>query len=148
MAVCEKTFRVYTNAPYAEDIIPVPPLGPVAVEEAPLFDCSRDTIRHPRETKGLDYRARRTGRRAVVVPKDAGHKRKGSGRTRMQRTIRVGEPFRRRGHGLACGHPECDFDNARGAWGNARATLAHGAIPKWTALGTGLPPAPILAASC
>jgi len=56
MAVCEKTFRIYTNAPYAEDIIPVPPLRPVALEEVPAFDCSRDTIRHPRETKGLDYR--------------------------------------------------------------------------------------------
>ena len=61
MAVCEKTFRIYTNAPYAPDIIPVPPLRPVPLEGAPLFDCSRDSIRHPRETKGLDYRATTNG---------------------------------------------------------------------------------------
>lgn len=56
MAVCEKTFRIYTNPPYADDIIPVVPLRLTPVEEAPVFDCSRDTIRHPRETKGTDYR--------------------------------------------------------------------------------------------
>lgn len=55
MAVCEKTFRIYTSAPYAEDILPVPPLKPVAPPEAPAFDCSRDAIRHARETKGIDY---------------------------------------------------------------------------------------------
>jgi SAM-dependent methyltransferase len=56
MAVCGKTFRIYTNAPYADDIIPVPPMRPVPLEAAPVFDCSRDSIRHPRETKGLYYR--------------------------------------------------------------------------------------------
>jgi arsenite methyltransferase len=61
MAVCEKTFRIYTNAPYVEDIVPVPPLRPIAVEEAPAFDCSRDTIRHPRETNGRDYRMTTNG---------------------------------------------------------------------------------------
>src|SRR5262249_34484639 len=49
MAVCEKTFLIYTSEPYAGAIIPVPPLEPAAVENAPPFDCSRDTIRHPRE---------------------------------------------------------------------------------------------------
>src|SRR5215469_6210856 len=57
MAVCEKTFLIYTSEPYAGAIIPVPPLEPAAVENAQPFDCSRDTIRHPRETKGLEYRA-------------------------------------------------------------------------------------------
>ncbi len=56
MAVCEKTFRIYTREPYARDIIPVPPLNPISLEEARPFDCSRDTTRHPRETKGQDYR--------------------------------------------------------------------------------------------
>ena len=56
MAVCEKTFRIYTSEPYAKDIIPVAPLVPVALEQAKPFDCSRDSIRHPRETKGLEYR--------------------------------------------------------------------------------------------
>jgi SAM-dependent methyltransferase len=57
MAVCEKTFRLYTREPYARDIIPVPPLTPVALEDAKPFDCSRDAVRSPRETKGLEYRA-------------------------------------------------------------------------------------------
>jgi arsenite methyltransferase len=60
MAVCAKTFSLYTKEPYGEDIIPVYPLNPVSLEVAPLFDCSRDTIRHPRETKGLDYRVTTT----------------------------------------------------------------------------------------
>jgi ubiquinone/menaquinone biosynthesis C-methylase UbiE len=57
MAVCEKTFRIYTSEPYAGAIMPVPPLEPVPVGNAQPFDCSRYTIRHPRETKGLEYRA-------------------------------------------------------------------------------------------
>jgi len=56
MAVCEKTFRIYTSEPYAKEIIAVEPLEPVALEQAPAFDCSRDSLRHPRETKGLEYR--------------------------------------------------------------------------------------------
>jgi arsenite methyltransferase len=55
VAVCAKTFRILANAPYALDIIPVPPRVPV--EDPRLFDCSRIALRHPRETKGLDYRA-------------------------------------------------------------------------------------------
>ena len=31
------------------------PLMPVAVEEAKPFDCSRTSLRHPKETKGQDY---------------------------------------------------------------------------------------------
>jgi len=55
MAVCEKTFRLYTREPYAHDIVPVEPRVPVSRETAPPFDCTRDAVRHPRETKGLDY---------------------------------------------------------------------------------------------
>jgi arsenite methyltransferase len=57
MAVCEKTYRIYTSEPYASAIIPVAPLKPVLIEDARPFDCSRDSIRHPRETKGIEYRA-------------------------------------------------------------------------------------------
>ncbi len=55
MAVCEKTFRLYTREPYAQDIISVPPLTPIALEEAIPFDCTRDSVRTPRETKGQAY---------------------------------------------------------------------------------------------
>ena len=57
MAVCEKTFRLYTKEPYGSDIIPVQPRMPVPIEEAKPFDCSRDAVRHPRETKGVEYLA-------------------------------------------------------------------------------------------
>ncbi len=68
MAVCEKTFRIYTSEPYAKDIIPVAPLVPVALEQAKPFDCSRDSIRHPRETKGLEYRATTDANAACCGP--------------------------------------------------------------------------------
>ncbi len=55
MAVCEKTFRIYTREPYGGDIIPVEPRTPVAAADAGPFDCSRAARRHPRETKGLEY---------------------------------------------------------------------------------------------
>jgi ubiquinone/menaquinone biosynthesis C-methylase UbiE len=53
IAVCEKTFRLLTSAPYAEQIIPVEPL--VAPAERVAFDCSRTVERPPRESKGLEY---------------------------------------------------------------------------------------------
>lgn len=55
MAVCEKTFRLYTQEPYAPDIVPVEPRVPVMTDSAKPFDCARDTVRHPRETKGIEY---------------------------------------------------------------------------------------------
>lgn len=56
MAVCEKTFNIYTRAPYAEDILPVPPHEEVAADEAPEFDCRRNAVRSPSETKGQGFR--------------------------------------------------------------------------------------------
>ena len=57
MAVCEKTFRLYTREPYARDLIPIEPRVPVDPAAARPFDCARDGLRHPRETKGLEYSA-------------------------------------------------------------------------------------------
>ena len=57
MAVCEKTFRLYTSEPYAADIIPVPPRVAIAAERNKPFDCSRSAVRSPRETKGDAYDA-------------------------------------------------------------------------------------------
>lgn len=56
-AVCDKTFRIYSRAPYREHFELVEPRIPVPIEEARPFDCSRDGLRHPRETKGQDYDA-------------------------------------------------------------------------------------------
>jgi len=55
MAVCDKTFQLYRREPYANHIIPVEALDLVPLEEATPFDCKRSTVRHPRETKGLEY---------------------------------------------------------------------------------------------
>ena len=57
MAVCEKTFKLYTDpkGPYHQDFIPVLPIEPIDPAQAPAFDCSRDAKRHPRETKGMNY---------------------------------------------------------------------------------------------
>ncbi|MBF8254939.1 MAG: Methyltransferase domain-containing protein [Deltaproteobacteria bacterium] len=55
MAVCDKTFKLYSQAPYAGQFFLVPPREEVALENAGVFDCSRDHKRHPRETKGMEY---------------------------------------------------------------------------------------------
>lgn len=58
MAVCDKTYQILTDAksPYVGDIIPVPPYQEIPLEAATEFNCKSKAIRHPKETKGLDYR--------------------------------------------------------------------------------------------
>lgn len=56
-AVCDKTFRLYQQEPYAGHFAPVEPLAEISLEEAQPFDCSRTPLRNPRETKGEDYDA-------------------------------------------------------------------------------------------
>lgn len=55
MAVCDKTFRIYSKAPYANNIIPVEPYAEVPLDEAEQFACNKNARRHPRESKGLEY---------------------------------------------------------------------------------------------
>ncbi len=55
MAVCDKTFKLYSREPYASHIIGVEPFEEIALGDATEFDCKRTAQRHPRETKGLDY---------------------------------------------------------------------------------------------
>ncbi|NEP45544.1 MAG: methyltransferase domain-containing protein [Okeania sp. SIO2H7] len=58
MAVCDKTFNIYTNenSPYREDLLAVEPIEEIPLESAGVFECDRSQVRHPRETKGADYR--------------------------------------------------------------------------------------------
>jgi arsenite methyltransferase len=56
-AVCDKTYNLYKKAPYREFFEFVDPIVDVPLAEARPFDCSRTSIRHPKETKGLDYSA-------------------------------------------------------------------------------------------
>ncbi len=54
-AVCDKTFRLYQAEPYRSSFEFIAPLEEVPLAEAEPFDCTRTALRHPRETKGLDY---------------------------------------------------------------------------------------------
>jgi ubiquinone/menaquinone biosynthesis C-methylase UbiE len=56
IAVCDKTFKLYSQAPYQDQFILLPPRQEVPLDKAGLFDCSRDHKRHPRETKGVGYK--------------------------------------------------------------------------------------------
>jgi arsenite methyltransferase len=56
-AVCDKTYNLYRKAPYEQFFEFVDPLVDVPLTEAKPFDCSRTSLRHPKETKGQDYNA-------------------------------------------------------------------------------------------
>jgi arsenite methyltransferase len=56
-AVCDKTYNLYKKAPYQEFFDFVDPIVEIPLSEAKPFDCSRTTVRHPKETKGQDYNA-------------------------------------------------------------------------------------------
>jgi len=56
-AVCDKTYNLYKKAPYREFFEFVDPIVDVSLTEAKPFDCSRTSLRHPKETKGQDYAA-------------------------------------------------------------------------------------------
>ncbi|MBI2091129.1 MAG: methyltransferase domain-containing protein [Deltaproteobacteria bacterium] len=60
IAVCDKTFQIYAKPPYKDQFILIPPREEIPLEKAGVFDCSRDHKRHPRETKGMDYRVTET----------------------------------------------------------------------------------------
>jgi hypothetical protein len=59
-AVCDKTYRIYSKPPYHDQFILIGPRDEVPLDKAGFFDCSRDHKRHPRETKGVDYRVTET----------------------------------------------------------------------------------------
>ena len=50
VAVCQKTFRLLTSAPYTDHVIGISPETPV--EDLLPFDCQRTATRDPRETRG------------------------------------------------------------------------------------------------
>jgi ubiquinone/menaquinone biosynthesis C-methylase UbiE len=54
-AVCDKTYNLYTKAPFREFFEIVDPIVDVPLADAKPFDCSRTELRHPKETKGHDY---------------------------------------------------------------------------------------------
>lgn len=56
MAVCDKTYQLLQREPYAGQFEPVAPRADVPLDQARAFDCRRSVRRHPRETKGENYR--------------------------------------------------------------------------------------------
>ena len=54
-AVCDKTFHLLQRAPYQGAFEAIEPRVEVPLSDAPEFDCRRDKVRHPRQTKGADY---------------------------------------------------------------------------------------------
>jgi SAM-dependent methyltransferase len=56
-AVCDKTYNLYKKSPYREFFEFVDPIADIPLAEAKPFDCSRTSLRHPKETKGQDYNA-------------------------------------------------------------------------------------------
>lgn len=55
-AVCNKTFHLLQNGPYADELIFLAPVDMPTMENAEPFDCARTTPRHPQELKESGYR--------------------------------------------------------------------------------------------
>ena len=54
-AVCDKTFSMLSEQSFNGSFYMIEPHNEVPLESAAEFDCSRDQLRHPRESKGLEY---------------------------------------------------------------------------------------------
>lgn len=61
VAVCDKTYQLYSKPPYQDQFICVPPREEIPLEQAGPFDCARTARRHPKETKGMDYKVTQNG---------------------------------------------------------------------------------------
>ena len=55
-AVCDKTYHLYKRSPYAGHFEFIDPVTDVPLADSKPFACSRTARRHPKETKGQDYR--------------------------------------------------------------------------------------------
>lgn len=57
MAVCDKTYQLMTDAKgsYAGQIVGIEPRETIAAAEAKPFACQKQSLRDPRQTKGLEY---------------------------------------------------------------------------------------------
>ena len=56
-AVCDKTYNLYRKPPYSQFFEFVDPRTDIPLEDAAPYDCDKVQLRHPRETKGMDYGA-------------------------------------------------------------------------------------------
>lgn len=56
IAVCDKTFQIFANTPYREDVILIHPRKSIPLSEAEAFDCQPSSERDPSEIKGVEYK--------------------------------------------------------------------------------------------
>jgi len=56
-AVCDKTYGLYKKPPYRDFFEFIDPIVDVPLEQAKPFDCSRTSLRHPKQSKGQNYNA-------------------------------------------------------------------------------------------
>ncbi|MGI8783702.1 MAG: methyltransferase domain-containing protein [Acidobacteriota bacterium] len=69
MAVCEKTFRIFSQEPYRSHVELIPPRVLVPLGEAPPFPCSTGAPRRsPRETKSADTSGTSSAAAAACSP--------------------------------------------------------------------------------
>jgi ubiquinone/menaquinone biosynthesis C-methylase UbiE len=54
-AVCDKTYQLYKKEPYRESFEFIDPVDSIPAGREMPFNCARTSLRHPRETKGMDY---------------------------------------------------------------------------------------------
>ena len=71
MAVCDKTYRLLQEEPYASMFEPIEPLQEIPLESAKAFDCRRFVRRLPGETKGAEYRLTSEGGSTCCGPNDS-----------------------------------------------------------------------------
>jgi ubiquinone/menaquinone biosynthesis C-methylase UbiE len=67
-AVCDKTYKILTSAPYTDEVIPVPPRREVPLSKARGYACNGSALRDPRETKGKRYRKTIAAAKSVCGP--------------------------------------------------------------------------------
>lgn len=56
-AVCDKTYNLYSKPPYSQFFEFVDPRTDIPLKDAATYDCEKVQLRHPRETKGMNYEA-------------------------------------------------------------------------------------------
>lgn len=54
-AVCGNTFDIYTSKPYADQVTAIEPHESISESDAAEFDCRRNLVRDPRQTKGVGF---------------------------------------------------------------------------------------------
>lgn len=56
-AVCDKTYKLYQQAPYSDDFEFIEPREAIPLADAQPYECREGELRHPLESKGLAYDA-------------------------------------------------------------------------------------------